>query len=325
MSADLAERLLDRDRSAVPLALNLVEDQRPQERLEAEAMLDRLQGHGEDALRIGITGAPGAGKSTLIDALSRAFRACGKSVGIIAVDPSSQRSGGALLGDRLRVRASIRDPGVYLRSMAARQSLGGLAEATHAGVEVLAAVFDVVIVETVGVGQSESDINDLVHTLIFVAQPKAGDSIQFMKAGILEFPDIFVINKADLGPEAQQSQHELMGALGLSEARSDAWLAPALLTSARDGKGIRELIDSLMEHRVHLESSGGLEARLLEGRSNHVIRALSRRYGDYGIESIGGRDTLAERIANDEKISISRLLRQLGSEIEHSLSNSPVA
>ena len=181
----LAERLLAGERAAVSDALNCIDDQRPAAREQALALLAELepQAGGTGALRVGVTGAPGAGKSTLLDACVRALRQAETTVGIIAVDPSSQRTGGALLGDRFRMRSSARDPGVFVRSMAARDRLGGLADATHAGVEVLAAAFEIVFVETVGVGQSEGDVAHQVDTTVFVAQPGAGDLLQFMKAG----------------------------------------------------------------------------------------------------------------------------------------------
>ena len=169
---DLAEKLLARNRDAVSPALNLVDDARPQAIEAARALLDQLEtADSQRALQIGITGAPGAGKSTLIDGMVRQLRARDQSVGIIAVDPSSRRTGGALLGDRVRMRSGTSDPGVFLHSMAARRRLGGLADATRAGVQILSAVFDWVIVETVGVGQSETDIAQQAHTLVFVAQP----------------------------------------------------------------------------------------------------------------------------------------------------------
>src|SRR5690606_10972382 len=192
--------------------------------------------------RVGLTGAPGAGKSTLLDALVRRLRARGETVGIAAVDPSSRRSGGALLGDRARVRASALDPGVFLRSMAARERLGGLADATWASVTVLSAVFDHVFVETVGVGQSEAEVADLADTLVFVAQPGAGDMLQFMKAGVLEHPDVFVVNKADLGAIAERTASELAAGLTLGARRPDGWSPPVLLVSARDARGIDELV-----------------------------------------------------------------------------------
>ena len=244
--ADLGARLQHGDRSAVPEALNLVDDQRPEPRQQARELLDHLQRNRESlrAQRVGITGAPGVGKSTLLDALVRTLRP-ERSVGILAIDPSSQQTGGALLGDRYRVRSASRDPGVYIRSMAARNRLGGLADATSTSIEILSAVFDFVFIETVGVGQSESEISRLVDTLVFVAQPGAGDMLQFMKAGILEVPDVFLVNKADLGAPAERTAGELGAGLGLSTRRGDGWEPPVLLASARATTGIAELVEAL--------------------------------------------------------------------------------
>jgi len=235
------------------------------------------------------------------------------------VDPSSQRSGGALLGDRLRVRSGSGDEGVFLRSMAARDRLGGLADATRDGVEILAAAFDVVFVETVGVGQSESEVASLVHSLIFVAQPGAGDSIQFMKAGILEMPDLFVVNKADLGAPAERTRNELLGGLGLAEARVDGWQPPALLTSARDSRGIGELADALLAHRAHLEEHGLLHERAHRGRCEGALLALAQRYGSFGVEALGGREALLHQIEALPDRSIGSLVRELGEKIEKRL------
>ena len=187
---------LARDRGAVPEALNLADDRRPDRREKALKLLDALEQQAPfpGAPRVGLTGAPGSGKSTLLDALVRELRPRGETVAIIAVDPSSRNTGGALLGDRIRVRSAASDSGVLIRSMAARDHLGGLAESTWAAVAIVAAAFDWVFVETVGVGQSESEIAALVDTLVYVSTPETGDLLQFMKAGILEFPDIFVIN-----------------------------------------------------------------------------------------------------------------------------------
>ena len=268
MSDDtLAESLLAGlragDRAAVSEALNLIDDVRDERRRAAFELLDRLasSGAGRDAVRVGITGAPGAGKSTLLDAIVRQLREAGETVGIIAVDPSSRRTGGALLGDRVRLRSTSGDFGVFLRSMAARDRLGGLADATFAGVAILAATFDWVFVETVGVGQSEGDVASLVDSLLFVAQPAAGDMLQFMKAGIMELPDVFVVNKADLGPPAERTAAELQAGLGLGERTEEGWEPPVLLTIARDGKGVAEVLRDLTAHRAHLEETGGLAVR----------------------------------------------------------------
>lgn len=318
-SADLADRLLARDRSAVAEALNLIEDQRPAARRQASALLAQLAGKIEVALRVGITGAPGAGKSSLIDALVAECRSRDLSIGIIAVDPSSQVSGGALLGDRLRVRSGSSDPAVFLRSMAARNRLGGLADATRSGMEILAAAFDVVLIETVGVGQSESEVSHLVDTLLFVAQPGAGDTVQFMKAGILEMPDIFVVNKSDLGSEAGRTRHELQAGLGLGDGRSDGWNAPVLLASARDRKGSDEIVDAILAHRRHLEDAKLLEPHRLTGRNADVLSSLAARYGAYGCEKLGGRDAIAQRLAERTDASHASLVESIGREIKEVL------
>jgi LAO/AO transport system kinase len=321
MPADLASRLLAGDRSAVPQALNLVDDQRPEERGRARELLDALQHRAGDlrARRVGITGAPGAGKSTLLDALVRTLRPRDTSLGILAVDPSSQRSGGALLGDRFRVRSGSTDDGVYLRSMAARDRLGGLADATASSVEILSAVFDFVFVETVGVGQSESEVSHLVDTLVFVAQPGAGDSLQFMKAGILELPDVFLVNKADLGAVAQRTASELGSGLGLAAARSDGWQPPVLLASARDGTGIEALVEAIESHHRHATETGALATKRLAGRVHAVGEALVLRYGSFGLERVGGRDALAMRVAEADEESVASLVHGLGQEIEDAL------
>jgi LAO/AO transport system kinase len=318
---ELAARLLARERGAVAEALNLVDDVRPERRRAALALLDSLtrQERLPGAQRIGLTGAPGAGKSTLLDALVRRLRARGETLGIIAVDPSSRRSGGALLGDRVRVRSGASDPGVFLRSMAARSRLGGLADATRASVAILAAVFDRVFVETVGVGQSESEASALVDSLVYVAQPGSGDTLQFMKAGLLELPELFVVNKSDLGPAAERTAHELEAVLGLGTPDATGWRARVLLASARDGRGIDELVAALDAHREHLASTGALAERRRSGDLQFVRDALERRYGSYGLEAIGGEAVLLARLRDRAAVSPYRLVETFGLEIEDAL------
>jgi LAO/AO transport system kinase len=322
--SELARRLLARERRAVPEALNLVDDRRPEQRAEALRLLDALEAGAPSpgAPRVGLTGAPGAGKSTLLDALVRRLRARGESVGIVAVDPSSRVSGGALLGDRLRVRSGAGDPGVLLRSMAARERFGGLADATRASVVILGAVFDRVFVETVGVGQSESEVASLVDTVVFVAQPGAGDLLQFMKAGVLEHPDVFAVAKADLGPEAERTARDLESGLGLG-ARSAAWSPPVLLVSARDGSGLSELLDALDAHRHHLEASGELARRRQRGVESAVRAALRERYGSYGLERLGGEAALSAHLRERGGASSFALAEALGREIEDALRKPP--
>ncbi len=272
-----------------------------------------------DAPRIGLTGAPGAGKSTLLDALVRALRARGETIGIVAVDPSSRVSGGALLGDRARVRAGANDRGVFLRSMAARERLGGLADATWPSIAVLAAVFDRVFVETVGVGQSEAEVANLVDTLVFVAQPGAGDVLQFMKAGILEHPDVFAVNKADLGAAAERTASELQAALAMAARDASGWQRPVLLVSARDGSGVAELVAALDSHRAHLIASGALAARRQRARIAFVLDALERRYGAFGIERLGGRDAVHTRLLAEPEGAGAAFGLDLAREIEAAL------
>jgi LAO/AO transport system kinase len=298
-----------------------VDDARPGRREEALLLLDALDRAAPfpGAPRIGLTGAPGAGKSTLLDAIVRELRRRERTVGIVAVDPSSARSGGALLGDRVRVRSQAGDAGVFFRSMAARARLGGLADATRSSVTILGAVFDVVLVETVGVGQSESDVAQLVDTLVYVAQPGAGDLLQFMKAGILELPDIFAVNKADLGAVARRTASELAAGLGLGERDAAGWTAPVALVSARDGVGIRELVDSLDAHRAHLVASNALAARRRRGSDAFVLETLERRYGSHGLERIGGARGVAQRLHAGPPASPFARLLALGDEIEEAL------
>jgi LAO/AO transport system kinase len=284
-------------------------------------MLDALERESPfpGAARIGVTGAPGAGKSTLLDALVRVLRARHETVAIVAVDPSSRQTGGALLGDRIRMRSVGADPGVFIRSMAARDQLGGVAAGVRAAIAILSAGFDCILVETVGVGQSESDVASLVDSLLFVANPGSGDALQFMKAGLLEWPDVFVVNKADLGPPAARTASELESALALAPRDAAGWRPPVLMISARDGRGIEALVAALDAHRRHLVESDELRARREAGRHAHVVESLSRRYGSHGLEQLGGPRAVAERVREDTARSSFAWLDVLGREIEDAL------
>jgi len=302
-------------------ALNLTDDRRPERRAEALELLDALERDAPwpGSPRVGVTGAPGAGKSTLLDALVRALRRKDETVAVVAVDPSSQRTRGALLGDRIRMRAGGRDPGVFIRSMAARDRLGGVAEGAWAAVAILAAAFDRVFVETVGVGQSEGEVAALVDTLLFVASPGGGDSLQFMKAGILELPDVFVVNKADTGAGAERSARELEGSLTLSERDASGWVPPVLLASARDGTGTDAVLDALDAHREHCTRKDALRERRARGRERFVLDALTRRYGTYGLERLRGADGVLERLRADPELTSFGAIERLGGDIESAL------
>jgi len=250
-----AERVLGGDLRAIARLISALEDDAP----SAAPLLAALFPHTGKAQMVGITGAPGAGKSTLVDALIRHLRGQGRTIGVLAVDPSSPFGGGAILGDRIRMQDHASDRGVYIRSMGARGQIGGLARATRQAAHVLdAAGYEVVVVETVGVGQSELAIAALADTTVVVLTPGMGDAIQLLKAGILEIADIFVLNKAD-----QQGAPALLRALRamLHDGPIRAWTPLVVETQAHERRGIDALWRAIGEHRAYLERSDELEKR----------------------------------------------------------------
>jgi LAO/AO transport system kinase len=263
----LVERALGGDRVATAKLLSLVE----QGGSGAREVASRLHHHTGRAWSVGITGAPGAGKSTLTDALVTCIRADDLEVGVLAVDPSSPFSGGAILGDRVRMQRHSTDPGVFIRSMASRGHLGGLAVATPQSVRVLDAVGKPwVIIETVGVGQVEVEIASHADTTIVVVNPGWGDEVQAAKAGLLEIADVFVVNKADR-PGADATVSDLGGMLELASGL--AWRPPIIRTVATEGEGVDELWEQIRAHRAFLESSGGIATRR-RARLGSELRAL---------------------------------------------------
>ncbi len=255
---DLVDRLLAGDRRALARMVTLIENRAP----EARSMLARLHAHGGHAHVVGFTGSPGAGKSTLVTQLARELRRRGQRVGVIAVDPSSPFTGGAILGDRIRMQELAGDPNVFIRSMASRGSVGGLAAATRDATRALdAAGFDTIIIETVGAGQAEVEIVRAAQSVVVVVVPGMGDDIQAIKAGILEIADVFVVNKADR-PGADQAAAELRMLLSLDEHRSErAWRVPIIKTVGMTGEGAPELADKLAAHLASLRETGQLAAR----------------------------------------------------------------
>jgi LAO/AO transport system kinase len=261
---ELVARLLDGDKRALSRVLSFVENGYPEGR---EAM-KALFGHTGHAHIVGVTGATGSGKSTLVGALAREYRTRERTIGIVAVDPSSPFSRGAVLGDRIRMQELTLDPGVFIRSMATRGALGGLAATTSDVATVLdAAHKDVIIVETVGAGQDEVEVADTAHTTVVINVPGAGDEVQAIKAGILEIADILVVNKADQ-PRADITARQLGVFLNL--ARDEGWEVPILKTVAIKGQGVVELADAIDLHRSFLETSGRLE----EARRTRARRQL---------------------------------------------------
>jgi LAO/AO transport system kinase len=258
----LVQRMFAGDRLALARLITLAENRSP----AVPAIMGAVHGRGRQGYVVGVTGPPGAGKSTLVDRLTSLLRAEQQTVGVVAVDPSSPFTGGAVLGDRIRMQSHALDPGVFIRSMATRGSLGGLARATGEVVKLLAAFgHDWVLVETVGVGQSEFDIMKLVDTVVVMLVPESGDAVQTMKAGLMEVADIFVVNKAD-----RAGAHGLMAELkfavhlqmaGPTAARDVDWETPVLAAEAQTGSGVAEVLAAIRRHRATLETAGILEQR----------------------------------------------------------------
>jgi LAO/AO transport system kinase len=294
--AVLGARLRERDLSAAPAALNLLESSTTADREQAVALLREvspavLSGEAGGHI-VGVTGPPGAGKSTLLSALLHAWRAQDKSVAMLAVDPSSRRSGGSLLGDRARIEFDPADKGVLIRSTAAGDRLGGLASATRAAAQALAAAFDVVVIETVGVGQAETEVADVADTVAVVVQPGSGDVLQFLKSGIMETPDVLVVTKADLGQIALATRRDLSAALR-SLGGSDTKVVA--VCSLPPTQGIDELVAALDEHRASLD----IAVRRLRARRAGALIDFAEQHGERGLRALGGRRA-AERLLEEQ-------------------------
>jgi LAO/AO transport system kinase len=290
----LADRILAGDVRAAARLIRLVDDGDP----GAAAAMRRIYPHAGRAVVIGLTGSPGAGKSTMADQIISHFRGQGKTVGVLAVDPTSPFTGGAILGDRIRMNRHATDPGVFIRSLATRGALGGLSRSTAQAVTIMDALGrDVILVETVGVGQDEVEVMRLADTTIVIVVPGMGDDVQAIKAGILEIAQVFVVNKAD-HEGASRTAAELEQMLTLTPPPPGAWKPPILLAEAHRGKGIAEVVDAVFAHRAYLERQGrmGLLRRARARREfldllrdRLLADAIARLGGDAGVEGVVDR------------------------------------
>ncbi len=316
-SAELARRLRKGDLTAAPAVLNLVETRTDAARAQTAALLGDLSpaalGAEARAHVIGVTGPPGVGKSSLLSRLIAEWRKRQRSVAVLAVDPTSRRSGGSLLGDRARIEVDPGDRSVFIRSTAAGDRLGGLAPATRAAASALAVAFDVVVIETVGVGQSETEVADLADTTVVVVQPGSGDVLQFLKAGIMEVPDVLVVTKADLGRVATRALSDLRAAL---HALGGAETAVVSVSTISPPSGIVELAEALEVHRSQLD----LGSRRTRARRMHALADFAAENGDRGLRALGGRRAaerwLAEHAEGLDVPTLERALQQHARSVE---------
>src|SRR5437867_10917450 len=305
MSSDvesLATQIVEGSTRALARGLTWVESGGPR----AEALCARLYPHTGRAQIVGVTGAPGSGKSTLVRTLALVARARGRTVGILAVDPSSPFSGGAILGDRIRMSDLTLDPGVFIRSMATRGALGGVSRSAADGVDRMdAAGLELILVETVGVGQDEVDVMRLAHTIIVVSVPGLGDDVQALKAGVLEIADVHVVNKADR-EGADRTVAELRAMLTLLPAAEGTWMPPVLAASAAREEGIEAIADAFHAHKTYQKTSGELERRRRRMVTARVLRIAQDLVaetvlggGGLGAEGAAGA-SLVDRVARRE-------------------------
>jgi LAO/AO transport system kinase len=301
--AALGARLREGDLSAAPAALNLLESSAPSDREQAAKLLHEVSptvlGGEAPGHVIGVTGPPGVGKSTLLSVLLRSWREQQRSVAMLAVDPSSRQSGGSLLGDRARIEFDPADREVFIRSTAAGERLGGLSSATRAAAQALAVAFDVVVIETVGVGQAETEIDEVADTVAVVVQPGGGDVLQFLKSGIMEIPDVLVVTKADLGQVAMSALRDVNASLRSLGKRSTWTVAVSALPPPT---GIDELMQGFGQHWLELTKDGQrkLAERRLRARRAAALTDFAVEHGELGLRALGGRRGAAALLAGQD-------------------------
>jgi LAO/AO transport system kinase len=299
----IVERLLSGDRRALARVISKIEREDP----ETHEIISEIYPHTGRALSVGFTGPPGVGKSSIIAKLIELYREEDRSVGVVSVDPSSPFSKGAILGDRIRLSDHFLDPGVFIRSMGSRGHLGGLASASRlAALAMEASGMDVVLYETVGVGQGEVEVASAADTVVLALQPGAGDSVQALKAGVMEIADVFCINKADQ-PQAKNAASEVRSILEIGhELDPDPWFPPIVMTRGDTGMGVEELKETIQKHRSYLEESGKLAARRRASMREFVVSWATNRLEKEMHERLGREDTeLMEKVFERELDPIS--------------------
>ena len=319
------DEILKGEKAAVAQALNLLEDKKPSSLARRVKLVETLSLNAKPERHvIGITGPPGVGKSTLLSRIIPIYRDQKKSIGIITVDPSSKMSGGALLGDRTRISYDPKDTDIFIRSMAAGRHLGGLAWRTRQCLTLFESIYDRIIIETVGVGQSETEIEDVVDTVVSVVQPGSGDVLQFMKAGIMEIPHILVMNKADRKSLAEKSKNDLEAVASIASTDMEGWNLALSMTSALEGWGLDALVTAIEKHGLYLNERNISEKRR-QNRIKWVHMIFRERFGSFGVDMLGGEKNILGRLKHADIINPFEEVQTLEQILWKAISDSGLA